>query len=523
MNYLELIAKDIGSNLTTWRYIADDYNTFRYLIYSSDNKSTESAKANAKQYNMTYINAQKSMTDLGISSYITIQTEYYSNYSAISMKGDNGTSTVLVRFYDSTTNNIVEVNPNNKITMEIESTLQDMNDTLYLYFISKGLDIYNIEDPAFTDPCYINKRLEYDLSQKYRKQDLFQGKYLKPAQECLYEGANLETQRLLFKCNFTSNQTEFYHFIKGNLTDQFEISNLVIMCPNKIYVLTNIAFWLYLICLCHCIIMMIGIYMYMTIYSPGNIEYWLMKDNIKFHQKPVETIGNITEYNKEVIQMDDISPDIIVTKSFKEVFIHNLISLHSITTLFNLTITKPLFLKVAIFFFNIFCIFGFNALYYTENNFDMRMTDDFRDNFAYPMKSEFDIIISSIVTTMALTMIIKAVNYVSEFDKEELSVTCQKANNINQAYQGIKDFWRKGLWKRILSYILMILISGFLCYYSVVFCGIYIKTQYTWSYSGVWAILLNWVLFCPFSILIISAIELSSETCANGVKQVFWF
>ena len=79
--------------------------------------------------------------------------------------------------------------------------------------------------------------------------------------------------------------------------------------------------------------------------------------------------------------------------------------------------------------------------------------------------------------------------------------------------------------RRIISGIFMLALIVFFFYYCVVFCGIYIKTQYGWFYSGIWSLLFNWVIFAPFYILIISLVENKTDkaSCVYYMKRLFIF
>lgn len=54
----------------------------------------------------------------------------------------------------------------------------------------------------------------------------------------------------------------------------------------------------------------------------------------------------------------------------------------------------------------ILCLFGFNALFYTDSMVEDKIFDKDRDKFVYPLKNEFAKIIESIVLTLALMLIV---------------------------------------------------------------------------------------------------------------------
>ena len=78
--------------------------------------------------------------------------------------------------------------------------------------------------------------------------------------------------------------------------------------------------------------------------------------------------------------------------------------------------------------------------------------------------------------------------------------------------------------RRIISGIFMLGLSIFFFYYCIVFCGMYVNTQYGWFYSGIWSLFWNWVVFAPLYIVIITAIESTGNiVCAYYMKRLFGF
>ena len=78
--------------------------------------------------------------------------------------------------------------------------------------------------------------------------------------------------------------------------------------------------------------------------------------------------------------------------------------------------------------------------------------------------------------------------------------------------------------RRIISGIFMLILSVFFFYYCVVFCGIYVNAQYGWFYSGIWALLWNWIAYAPIYIIIISLVEANGgEKCGYYMKRLFVF
>ena len=170
-------------------------------------------------------------------------------------------------------------------------------------------------------------------------------------------------------------------------------------------------------------------------------------------------------------------------------------------------------------------LFGFNALYFNETMIEDRITNKSRNDFVYPMKTEFEKIMASIATSIALTIIVKAIILVTLSQKTDLSNKLYSAKSNEEKQRILNIFSKSYLARRIISGIFMLALIVFFFYYCVVFCGIYIKTQYGWFYSGIWSLFFNWIVFAPFYILIISLIENNSGNtpCVYYMKRLFIF
>ena len=84
-----------------------------------------------------------------------------------------------VRAYFSTINSIKNDDLRNlkNITFYISSKEIKFNYDLAQYYKERKIDIYNKADLAFKEPCYLSKEFDFDLTQKYRKNNIFQKVY----------------------------------------------------------------------------------------------------------------------------------------------------------------------------------------------------------------------------------------------------------------------------------------------------------------------------------------------------------
>ena len=226
---------------------------------------------------------------------------------------------------------------------------------------------------------------------------------------------------------------------------------------------------------------------------------------------------------------------IIKNKRMFEYYCNNLKELHPLFSLFRISILYPLNLHSYFFVFNILILFGFNALLYTESLIEKRIYDNQRNSFIYPIKNEFVKIILSILCQIILTLIMKII----------MTATNKKRNNlikdINSSINKNKDNGKeqeKGILKevnifeknmnciRFIGGLFMLAIIVFFYYYSTGFCSIYVNTQTNWIYSGIWSLIIIWVVLAPLYIFIISIIDKVKKENNNSslynIKRLFF-
>ena len=91
---------------------------------------------------------------------------------------------------------------NNKI-------IQNLN--LSKYYLSKGINIYNINDEFFTNKCYPNDFFDFDLTQKYKKKNIYQN--IEYINNCNFIEYNETINKIIFLCengfdNINKNDNE---------------------------------------------------------------------------------------------------------------------------------------------------------------------------------------------------------------------------------------------------------------------------------------------------------------------------
>ena len=99
---------------------------------------------------------------------------------------------------------------------------------------------------------------------------------------------------------------------------------------------------------------------------------------------------------------------------------NNMKSLHPLCSICHQSILSPMIFTSWVFLYNLLNLFGFNALYFNETMLEDRIYDKHRDNFGYPMKTEFEKIMASIATCIALTIVVRLITLVTYGRKQKL-------------------------------------------------------------------------------------------------------
>ena len=400
------------------------------------------------------------------------------------------------------------------------------NETKFRTYIKNGIDIYNPNDPVFTESCFISKNYEFDMTQKYRRTQVFDNKTF-AAEGCDYYILNQVNNKVYFNCSdsMPNNYSIINYSFEQNGTDFDKIEDLAIKCAGKIdNYFSNYAFWLFSILLLALLVfdIVFGILTkttgindkYLENEQDENDNNDNEKNNVDTEQKNLKDNSSKSVSPREI----DIS---LKTKSFSEIFKSNLKELHPILSLFYNSFVTPILFTSWIFVFNILTIFGFIAIYLTENQIEERIYSTDRRKFYYSISKEYLQIIYSIATSIGFTLIIRSISLVTYLQKEEVIKKYIKTKDKSKVVQ---DFAKSMLVRRIILGIFMLALTVFLFYYSTVFCGIYIHTQSGWFYSGIWSLLILWLVLNNLYIFIITIIEKRGcLKCSYYMKRLYPF
>ena len=208
--------------------------------------------------------------------------------------------------------------------------------------------------------------------------------------------------------------------------------------------------------------------------------------------------------------------------TFSEIIINNFLELHPICSIFHVSIISPIIFNLWMFVYNYLLYFGWNALYYTESKIKFRIIREYRNSFIYPMKHEFDKILLSLFTTMVCCLIVRLVVFVSKDKIYQLNIDKKDENeDKNEIKYEIEN---EIINKRLIAMSIMLTLILFFFYYCIVFCAMYKNTQTSLMYSGIWTLLIVWIVLAPIFIAIISFIEFKiNREIAYYLKRLFLF
>ena len=478
-----------------------------------------------------------------------------------------------IRAYFSTNNSLEEdldLRNNTEIIFYISSLDIHFNFDLAQYYQDRKINIYDKKDKAFVDPCFLSKNFDFDLTQKYRKNNVFQKTYF-GNDFCEYISFESKYNRVAFTCSqfekiekVTNSSVVLYYGVlsininKDTISNANKVYNLPTKCTRKIdNVGGNMAFWLFLIICALEIFYIIGINI-LTLGSLKKISFrkGLYHDELYRHisrnenriefdsnshnEKLAKTNEQFNQDNKNFYKtsIDKIenSKEIGIDKFYKtlvDCIIFNFKELHPVAVLWRVSVISPLIINSWFFVFNSLILFGFNALLYYESLIEKRIYDKKRNYFDYPMRKEFHKIILSILCQVAITTLIKLLMMVRLYQRNDLKMNltkCYLKGNEeinNDIVVKVEQFQDQMFLRRIIGGAIMLCGVVFFFYYSVAFCGVYINTQKNWFYSGIWSLFWNWIIFAPIYIVIISILENKKQDSYNplvyNLKRLFCF
>ena len=450
--------------------------------------------------------------------------------------GEASSFSVKIKAFDLTNNLEIDISECKKIKINFPLS-NDIDFDKYYKFKEVGIDIYNSEEKAFKDICYVNSKLKQDYPYSYRRTDIYsQKKILGLNNICSYQGIDLENKVVVMNCEFSENG--FGYKIEDNkLEEDKKVNYVPLKCYKKIInsfkqlnkgntiigglIISMFISLIFSKCCC-CkdkeekeIIQndiekqnknnsieeikeenkeenkeeVDNIVLYKSNEKGKKGKKKKNKNNIKIiRNDTTQRLNNEEKKNNEKNEDKKITFCII----FKKTFLNS----HPIFSIFN---RKPSLMSYLFFIFTMINYFGFNILFYSDNLITKRIDNKDRDTYLYPLKDQKMKIISSFISSIILTLFLKLIAW-----------NCY-GNNIK----------KQGKARRTFSGLLIILISFFFLFYSSIFCYLYQNTQKSFMNSGVICIIIDWVLLSPIFILIFSLLACKGLKCSHNLSELF--
>ena len=439
-------------------------------------------------------------------------------------------------------------------------TNNTINVDLYNKYSQHGINIYNVNDVAFTQLCYITpSEFDYDLTQKYRYNYLYQHETLSIGNNdtCTLDRIDVDSNKVVLKCKIDFSIDGNYYTLVPQELNNYNTKQLPLRCLGKINsVGKNAAFWIFFMCM----LFLIGLNVLICLFDYKNIIgnmklRGLCNDgvNVAEIQQHVKVMNqssglHIQDQNENVIAqlhkvrdsaMQDhenkIEISSIKTRNASDVsssnrsntlsssitsFINALkhtIIIHPLLSLtpLNHSITSPMMINAHASIFAFLSMFFFSSLYLTENVIEKRIYDtpSKRSSFAYPIRNYFGIIIAVIVSTCVFTLISRVIALITFTQRNKLIDDVSKTVNESEQCNKVNDF-NSDKFILIRRYVMCIVCWAMILLYtiySIGYVGVYHNTQHIWLYTAIWSIIFHWLVLSPIYICVISILKVKHQ------------
>ena len=394
----------------------------------------------------------------------------------------------------------------------------------YTKYKKENIDIYNPNEKAFNDNCYITKYLNYDLNTNFRKYKIFENKTFL-SENCIYDSIDLELKKIKMLCEYQKKSSYDYYESKIILNNLKSIEHLFLFkCIGKVEKISiNIGFYLYLF---FYVLTIICIIIHRTkkdeFYTREEMKNDIIDDELYYEKKNRITLSIFRSYNgiwserqnSRIVSSSRIDNQSIrqsimeegLNTSLIELFGRNFYQLHPFLIFCRVSVISPFEMNLICFSYNVLLIFGFNALCYTEKLIEKRIKDENRKLFVYPLIKEFPKLILSLFFTIVFTSIIKLILFITIEKKNKLIGNIVEKGPVYK-YETVTKFGEEMKKKRLIAKITMFIISLFFFFYSIIFCSIYRKTQFSWFFGGIWCLIFEWCILGPIYILVVSIVQ----------------
>ena len=243
-----LTIKDIKEGTFDINNSTYDYSQERSIYYQrySNKKTSYSKFTNDISYNdeLMYVDLLSCFNENNDIIFIIVTLPS----STASLIGNSTSSKSYTDVYDFTDlDNVREINLNecNNITAYFPIDESKVNLEKYSHYNKANIDIYKPTEKAFCESCYITNGFNYDLTQKFRRTQIYENKTF-ISDDCRYDSIDIQMNKIKMLCNYNANLTYSYRIQEKylDIKNLNKIDNLPFKCASSVEKLkSNIGFW----------------------------------------------------------------------------------------------------------------------------------------------------------------------------------------------------------------------------------------------------------------------------------------
>ena len=435
------------------------------------------------------------------------------------------------------------------ISYPLNSEFKDEIDFLSAQkYNEEGIDVFNSNDPFFSDPCYVYQINGSDVVLSDRREEIYQNVTL-CENNCRYDGIDYAKKRIqcacetkeeikLIKDDYKELQNNNMKFMNEIVSTNLYLSkcyNVFISCSNWVF---NIGFWFMLAVIVLqwvTVIVLIAtnlntLYSAMNKYQRSNppsedfFEKYLFKSPKLIDDDSYDKLKKSTENNKiekenfiidelyirQPIDIDNYPFHLAINADRRNCFVIFIKILKEKYIFFRAIFTKSKYelisLNLSMCFFYMGVVFSLNAIFYNDDSISERYHNNGKLSLlANALRSLYSFLLSFVLLKIASFL----KYYAPLFDVFVIEINCSDT---------LGKYFNKGIYivkrKLVIFYIVVILVSLFFWYYLTIFCYVYNSVQVSW-FTGGWISMAMSLMIVILYAMIYAILKVIAVRCKN--------
>ena len=435
------------------------------------------------------------------------------------------------------------------ISYPLNSEFKDEIDFLSAQkYNEEGIDVFNSNDPFFSDPCYVYQINGSDVVLSDRREEIYQNVTL-CENNCRYDGIDYAKKRIqcacetkeeikLIKDDYKELQNNNMKFMNEIVSTNLYLSkcyNVFISCSNWVF---NIGFWFMLavIALQWVTVIVLIATNLNTLYSAMNKYQWSNPPSEDFFEKYLfkspklidddsyDKLKKSTENNKiekenfiidelyirQPIDIDNYPFHLAINADRRNCFVIFIKILKEKYIFFRAIFTKSKYelisLNLSMCFFYMGVVFSLNAIFYNDDSISERYHNNGKLSLlANALRSLYSFLLSFVLLKIASFL----KYYAPLFDVFVIEINCSDT---------LGKYFNKGIYivkrKLVIFYIVVILVSLFFWYYLTIFCYVYNSVQVSW-FTGGWISMAMSLMIVILYAMIYAILKVIAVRCKN--------